>query len=103
MLFRKPDHLRRATNIRRATTKSITAGNHHGPATATSVPSHTSRYFSVNLGLTHLVALSLNGYNGVDTCTTRCNDAQLQWLKQDLAAVDRSQTPWVGSPSLLPV
>ena len=84
----------------------LSAGNHHGPATAASVPSHTSRYFSVNLGLTHLVALSLNGYNGVDTCTTRCNDAQLQWLKQDLAAVDRSKTPWVRArinPSDAPV
>ena len=37
----------------------LSAGNHHGPATGASVPSHTSRYFSVNFGLTHLVALSL--------------------------------------------
>ena len=76
----------------------LSAGSHHGPATTSSggtVPSHTSRYFSVNFGLTHLVALSMNGYNGVDTCTTVCNQAQLAWLKEDLAAGDRSKTPWV--------
>ena len=47
----------------------ISAGNHHSAATRSSlgnsVPSHTSRYFSVDFGLTHLVALSLNGYNGL--------------------------------------
>lgn len=76
----------------------LSAGNHHGAATSSagdSVPSHTSRYFSINFGLAHLVALSLNGYNAVDTCTTVCNEAQLSWLKQDLAAVDRTKTPWV--------
>jgi hypothetical protein len=78
----------------------LSAGNHHGPATfsaGAAVPSHTSRYFSVNFGLTHLVALSMNGYNAVDTCTTVCNKAQLDWLKQDLAAVNRTKTPWVGA------
>ena len=48
----------------------LSAGNHHSAATSksslgNSVPSNTSRYFSVDFGLTHLVALSLNGYNGV--------------------------------------
>ena len=32
------------------------------------VPSKTSRYFSVDFGLTHLVGLSLNGYNGCVSC-----------------------------------
>jgi hypothetical protein len=34
------------------------------------------------------------GYNGVDLCTTKCNEEQKEWLKKDLAAVDRSKTPW---------
>lgn len=33
----------------------------------------------VDFGLTHLVALSLNGYNGVDLCTDECNKAQVEW------------------------
>eukprot|EP01052_Picozoa_sp_SAG31_P042026 SAG31_NODE_6543_length_1982_cov_1.248540_5_plen_159_part_00 len=55
----------------------LSAGNHHGPGVHSTVPSQTSRYFSVDFGLTHLVALSLNGYNGVDLCTTECNEAQV--------------------------
>ena len=54
-----------------------------------SVPSRSSRHFSVNFGLAHLVALSLNGYNGMDTCVEECNAEQIAWLKKDLAAVDR--------------
>ena len=78
----------------------LSAGNHHAAGTSVggvtnSVPSNSSRYFSVDFGLVHLVALSLNGYNAVDACTTACNEAQLKWLKEDLAAVDRKQTPWV--------
>jgi hypothetical protein len=42
------------------------------------VPSKTSRYFSVDFGLTHLVALSLNGYNKVDLCTDKCNKEQIE-------------------------
>jgi len=72
----------------------LSAGNHHGPGVHGAVPSKSSRYFSVDFGLTHLVGLSLNGYNGVDLCTTECNEAQKEWLKKDLAAVDRSKTPW---------
>ena len=73
----------------------LSAANHHGPGVHGKVPSRTSRYFSVDFGLVHLVALSLNGYNGVDLCTSECNAAQREWLRQDLAAVNRSQTPYV--------
>eukprot|EP00662_Eupelagonemidae_sp_cell21_P023602 gene23602-25632_t len=86
----------------------LSAGNHHGPATAAGgssggVASNTSRYFSADFGLVHLVALSLNGYNGVDTCTAECNAAQVAWLKEDLAAVNRTATPWVVAMSHFPL
>ena len=86
----------------------LSAGNHHAAGstvtrTSNSVPSHTSRYFSVDMGLVHLVALSFNGYNGVDNCTTECNRAQVEWLKQDLAAVNRSKTPWIIAMSHFPL
>ena len=45
----------------------------------------------------------MNGYNAVDTCTTECNEAQIAWLKQDLAAVDRKKTPWVIVQSHYPL
>ena len=83
----------------------LSAGNSHGAGTTVSghsVVSNTSRYFSVDFGLVHLVALSLNGYNGVDTCTDECNAAQVEWLKRDLAAVDRSITPWIVAMSHFP-
>jgi hypothetical protein len=41
--------------------------------------------------------------SGVDTCTTECNAAQLAWLKEDLAKVDRSKTPWVVAMSHFPL
>lgn len=86
----------------------LSAGNHHAGGTTTtsssnSVPSNTSRYFSVDLGLVHLVALSMNGYNGVDKCTSKCNAEQLAWLNEDLAAVNRTKTPWVVAMSHFPL
>lgn len=81
----------------------LSLGNHHSLGVHGAVPSKTSRYFSADFGLVHLVALSLNGYNGVDTCTTTCNRAQLAWLKADLAAVDRAKTPWVVAMSHFPL
>jgi hypothetical protein len=47
----------------------IANGNHKGPAIHSPTPSHSSRYFSVDFGLVHLVALSLNGYNGTGVAT----------------------------------
>ena len=88
-----------ATSATTALGAFLSAGNHHGPGVHAKVPSRSSRYFSVDFGLTHLVALSLNAYNGLDLCQgysscTELNLAQLEWLEQDLAAVDRSVTPW---------
>jgi len=96
-----------ATSATSALGAFLSAGNHHAGGTTTSetsnsVPSNTSRYFSVDLGQTHLIALSLNGYNGVDDCKTKCNQEQVKWLHEDLAAVDRSKTPWVIAMSHFP-
>ena len=94
------DGLSGATSATSALGAMLSAGNHHGPGVHGAVPSKSSRYFSVDFGLTHLVGLSLNGYNGVDLCTTKCNEEQKEWLKKDLAAVDRSKTPWCASEFL---
>ena len=40
----------------------LTTGNHHGAGVSAKVPSNSSRFFSVDFGLTHLVALSMNAY-----------------------------------------
>ena len=81
----------------------LSAGNHHAAGLHSKVPSKTSRYFSVDFGLVHMVGLSLNGYNGVDLCKDECNKAELEWLQADLAAVDRSKTPWVIATSHFPM
>ena len=64
-----------ATSATSALGAFLSAGNHHGPAAHGSVPSGTSRWFSVDFGLTHLVALSLNSYNGLDLCDHIINAA----------------------------
>ena len=45
----------------------------------------------------------MNGYNGVDTCTTECNQQQLAWLEADLQSVNRTRTPWVVAMSHYPL
>ena len=96
-----------ATSATSALGAFLAAGNHHAAGTTVSgssrsVASNSSRYFSADFGLVHLVALSLNGYNGVDNCTDECNAAQVEWLKRDLAAVDRAVTPWIVAMSHFP-
>jgi len=60
-------------------------------------PSNTSRYFSLDFGLVHLVALDMNMYFGVDPCGEPCRKAQLAWLEEDLqmANANREAVPWV--------
>lgn len=55
--------------------------------------SNTSRYFSVDIGLGHFIALDSNVY--VNKLDTQWIQAQLDWLAADLASIDRSKTPWV--------
>ena len=88
----------------------LATGNHHGlgsntHGTAKGVPSGTSRYYSVDFGLIHFVALDLNMYNGVDTCGETCRDAQLAWLEEDLkqANANRDSVPWIVAMSHFPL
>ena len=57
------------------------------------VPSNTSRYFATQVGRLHIAGLDLNNLD----------DGQLAWLDQNLAAVDRHETPWVIVSSHFPL
>jgi hypothetical protein len=57
------------------------------------VPSNTSRYFSIDIGMIHLAGLDLNNLDA----------NQLDWLNKDLSAVDRQKTPWVIVSSHFPL
>lgn len=84
----------------------LSTGNHHSAGIYGSVPSNTSRYYSVDLGLIHFVALDLNLYNGVDTlCGDACRQAQLTWLEEDLrnANENRADVPWIVAMSHFPL
>jgi hypothetical protein len=54
--------------------------------------------WSVNDGLVHIASINTELYHyckgSVGLCTAQI-DAQLAWLERDLAAVDRSATPWL--------
>eukprot|EP01051_Picozoa_sp_SAG22_P015472 SAG22_NODE_2024_length_3122_cov_2.375455_1_plen_516_part_00 len=67
-----------------------TAGS-HGP-----VPSNTSRFFSVDVGLFHLVAIDQNIY-WEQASEQVYRQAQLGWLEADLAAANRNRqrAPWI--------
>jgi len=83
----------------------LSTANHHGAGVHGSTPSGTSRYFSVDVGLVHFVALDLNMYNGVDTCGEACRRAQLEWLAKDLEAANKNRVavPWVVAMSHFPL
>eukprot|EP01063_Lacrimia_lanifica_P015611 TRINITY_DN22302_c0_g1_i1.p1 TRINITY_DN22302_c0_g1~~TRINITY_DN22302_c0_g1_i1.p1 ORF type:complete len:728 (+),score=306.41 TRINITY_DN22302_c0_g1_i1:49-2232(+) len=83
----------------------LSAGNHHAAGVQGSLPSNTSRYFSVDFGNVHLVALDFNGYFGTDSCGEPCLKAQLEWVKEDLAAANknRDKYPWVVAFSHFPL
>ena len=57
------------------------------------IPSNTSRYFSIDVGLVHIAGLDLNNLDL----------GQLAWLEKDLKAVDRSKTPWIIVSSHFPL
>ena len=59
------------------------------------------RYYSVNVGLLHLVVLDFNVYYNTEPDAVRV--AQLAWLDADLAAVDRDATPWILVTAHMPV
>jgi len=71
---------------------------------ADGVQSGTSRYYSLDIGKVHLVALDLNVYYGSDPCGAPCAEAQKQWLAADLAAANanRANVPWIVAMSHYP-
>jgi 3',5'-cyclic AMP phosphodiesterase CpdA len=76
----------------------VSTGTHHAAGLhGGEAPSGSSRYFSVDFGLIHFVALDLNVYYGGDPCGDPCKAAQLKWLQADLAAANRNRAtvPWV--------
>jgi len=83
----------------------LSTGTHHAAGLhGGETPSGSSRYFSVDMGLIHFVALDLNAYYGCDPCGDPCKAAQLKWLKEDLAAANanRATVPWVIAMSHYP-
>ena len=54
--------------------------------------SNTSRFFSVDIGLGHFIALDSNANIHIPMW----RQAQLDWLAADLSSVDRTKTPWVS-------
>jgi hypothetical protein len=83
----------------------LSIGNHHAAGTHGSTPSHSSRYFSTDFGLVHLIALDFNLYYGEDPCGEPCKQAQLKWFEQDLAAANKNRdaVPWVFAMAHFPV
>jgi len=83
----------------------LSRGNHHGAGSHGHVPSGTSRFYSVDFGLIHFVALDLNIYNAEDDCGEPCREAQLKWLKLDLAQANanRAAVPWIVAMSHFPL
>lgn len=83
----------------------LSRGNHHGAGSHGGVPSGTSRFYSVDFGLVHFIALDLNMYNAVDDCGEECRQAQLKWLELDLvqANANRAAVPWIVAMSHFPL
>lgn len=59
------------------------------------------RWYSVNIGLLHLVVLDFNVYYGSEPDALRVQ--QLEWLEADLSSVDRSRTPWILATAHMPI
>jgi len=83
----------------------LNTGNMHGSGVHGATPSNSSRFFSSDFGLVHLIALDFNLYYGEDPCGTPCREAQLDWLRADLqaAAANRQAVPWVVAMAHFPV
>ncbi len=61
----------------------------------------SGRWYSVDIGLVHLVVLDFNVYYTLEPDAVRV--AQLAWLAKDLAAVDRTATPWLIATGHMPM
>ena len=96
-LHREPDPARSAARSEPAVAAGASGGATH--------PSNTSRYFSADVGLVHLIALDFNLYYGFDACGDSCKAAQLLWFEEDLkmATANRGAVPWIVAMSHFPV
>eukprot|EP00940_MAST-03C_sp_MAST-3C-sp2_P002901 g2901.t1 len=66
-------------------------------------PSGTSRFYSANIGLVHIVVLDFNTYYFTENEEAKWQRPQIEWLQKDLAAVDRAITPWVIAVAHYPI
>lgn len=75
--------------------RHLSQGTFYGLGLHSTVPSNTSRYGSVDIGLIHYAGLDLNDLD----------QGQLAWLEEDLAAANanRANTPWIIVSSHFPV
>ena len=73
----------------------ITKGSYLGQGLHGNTPSGTSAYFSVDIGLLHITALS----------TQKPTGTELAWLVRDLAAADKNReaVPWIIVTSHYPI
>ena len=83
----------------------LSTGNYHAAGKHSPQPSGSSRYFSSDIGMVHMVALDFNLYYGCDACGERCKEAQLAWFEKDLqaAVANRNAVPWIIATSHFPV
>lgn len=85
---------------------SRATGQYGASAHGGAEPSHTSRFFGLDIGLIHLVALDGNVYDwGIYKTETVYRQAQLSWLRKDLAAAaeNRDKVPWILMLSHYPI
>ena len=71
------------------------------PRTGSAGDAHNGRWYSVDVGLLHLVVLDFNVYYALESDAIRAE--QLAWLAADLAAVDRSAQPWIVAAAHMPM
>ena len=73
----------------------LTKGSYLGQGLHGTTPSGTSNYFSVNIGLIHIAALSTQHPNGTE----------LEWLTKDLEAANKNRkaVPWIIVTSHYPI
>eukprot|EP01052_Picozoa_sp_SAG31_P053414 SAG31_NODE_13682_length_853_cov_1.550398_1_plen_202_part_00 len=86
----------------------LSFGTHHAAGNNGPVPSGTSRYYSVDLGLVHFIALDLNMYAYTAEPYAPYPFAakpQLDWLEADLQAANanRAAVPWILMTSHYPL
>jgi hypothetical protein len=83
----------------------LSKGSLLGAGVHGSKPSGTSQWYSVDLGLIHIVGLDLDPTGEVPGQLPNWSGAQKAWLEQDLAAAaaNRAAVPWIIVTSHFPL